>query len=216
MNQNKFFIGLLLFSFVLLCMLFAYIHKYNSKPQEISIEKQFQAKDIKGRNPYAGLLLSNQSFEDFDFTKYDKDKKIYRISGKKITGQNKRFGIFRIAIGKVLEIKDAQVTFYEYDKPVSYLSSSFGEMDLATSELNLSKRPCMITEDKKILICDNIIYSEESNITGNGNCILKAQGEIVKADIIKADIKLNNYQVINKNKTKKPIINIGKIIGIGK
>lgn len=145
--------------------------------------------------------------ENFSFTEYIKThnsvQKKFTIEGKKMGMESKRFGFLQIAPAKIIGIKDAKLTFYENDTPISIVTAkkavSAMPFNVKTS-IALAKRidffgkVALITEDKRSLACDELKWDNEKNcLVASGNCILRYEGKVMRADSIRTDVKLRRF-----------------------
>lgn len=154
------------------------------------------------RDIISGLSVG---ISDFDFTEYTKTdngvQKSFKLCGKKLQTKNPKIGIFRIAIGKIMELEKPRITFYKDNLPVSTASSNTGVINSLNKGITFFGNVGLITEEKRTLACNKLKwYNEQRYLLAEGNCILKSQNEVIKAEIIKTDIELKNFDVVSKNR----------------
>lgn len=206
-----FLIGILIF-------VFSYIAIFNkpSKPQELIKPQELPAQEeITHYKSTAGMFSKgNHHLEDFDFTEYtltdSGEEKSFVISGKKLQTANPKIGIFRIAIGKIVELENPTVTLYKDNLPVSIISSKAGTMNTLNKGIEFYGNAGLITKDKRTLTCDKLKWNnEEKFLLAEGNCILSAEGKAIKAEMIKTDTGLKDFNVVSKN--RKPLNTVTKM-----
>ena len=174
-----------------------------NKPMDLSTQEVKPHKSLQGISGGASLDL-----RDFTFTEYTKTdnggEKSFVVSGKKLQTANPKIGIFRIGIGKVIELEKPEITFYEDNLPISIAGSKTGvvnSLNTLNKGIIFYGNVTLITEDKRTLTCNKLEWNNgRKYLLAEGNCILKAEGETIKADIIKSDIVLNDFIIVAKNR----------------
>jgi hypothetical protein len=162
-------------------------------------------------------LSSEFGFWDINFTKYIKTEGAaqmkFTVSGKSMRPKGKQLGIFHTAMPDALIIREAKLTFYENNRPVSILTA---EEAISTIPLNadpmnsglkgniiFSKNAGLVLENKSALFSDQIEWRPESGeIIARGASRIRTEGEFVAADEIKTDIKLTKFET-KENKDKR-------------
>ena len=165
----------------------------------------------------------NFGVEDFVFTEYKDmsdgtEEKKFTIQGKRLGIESKKLGFFRVALAKAICIKDAEVTFYENNMPVSTLWAEEAVSDIPfdadgisaalTRRIDFSGGIILMTEDKRTLTCDKLRWDKEEDcLFASGNCVLGYEGRRVRADLIKTDPTLRIFDIskdTRKRLTKIP------------
>jgi hypothetical protein len=162
------------------------------------------------------------SLEEFSFTEYADNgaTKKFTIEGKKLSEAGREFGVFKLGPAKVMKLKNIIVTFYEGGMPVSRLYAKKGilepmrdKRDLRkslTSAIDFSGYISVITEEKRTLTCDELRWDNIQNrIFARGNCILRYEGKMARADLMDTDPGLKNFKC---SKDRKKNIRIFKKI----
>lgn len=213
-NTKKVLISILTIPIIVLILVFSYIGIAN-KPGNLPIQEE-----VKPRKSPAGMFSTgNHLIEDFTFTGYTQTdngvQKTFVISGRKLQTANPKIGIFRIAIGKVVELEKPKITFYKNNLPISSASSKTGVMN-SFKGIDFCGNVGLITEDKRTLSCNKLKWNKEGKyLLAEGNCILRAEGKAVKAEMIKTDIELKNFDVVN-NKGRRLLRSITKLFTGGR
>lgn len=169
--------------------------------------------DKPSKGVFSGARLDLEDFSFTEFTQTDKGmEKTFELCGKKLQTKSPKIGIFRIAIGKVVELENPMVKFYKNDLLISIASSKTGAMNFLNKGINFYGNVALITEEKRTLSCDKLKWNnEEKYLLAEGDCILKSDGRTVKAEVIKTDIELNNF---NANSKKSRLLKtVTKILG---
>ncbi|MDD5136587.1 MAG: hypothetical protein PHI59_00940 [Candidatus Omnitrophica bacterium] len=166
---------------------------------------------IPAASKHSGTISSKTAaFEEFDLSEYSEGgacKKL-TIQGKKLGVVAKKLGIFRLAPLKVTEIRDASITFYEKGAVVSritakkaFLNASFGDDNSIASivkEMDLSGTVDVVTGDRRTLVCSSLKWDNSRNrIFASGNCVLRFDNNVVRADQIDSDLKLTDFNSKN-------------------
>lgn len=150
----------------------------------------------------AGIFSNGEhQFERFSFTEYklknNDVEKSYVISGQKFSTARPKIGIFRIAIGKVIELESPEITFYKDNLPVALAKSKTATMNPINNSINFYSNVLLITEDKRTLSCEQLKWdNNEKYLLAKGDCILSVEEKITKAEKIKTDIELKNFNII--------------------
>ena len=193
-------VGIFVIPITVLIFIFVFMHFTNSFPEQKSAFNQESSfEETKHQKRQSSMFRSTYSVEDFSLTAYADNQKSFTIQGKKLCAKNRKVGIFRVALGKVAEINDVQVIFYENNEPVSHLISSDGAMDLLTKDVDFYGNIALITEDKRTLTCDSLKWDNEGEfLLAKGNCILRVEGKTARGSLIKTDVGLRNFDVTSK------------------
>ena len=159
-------------------------------------------------------ISASASFSDFDFTEYTTfAQKKFTVKGKKLSVENKKFGFLIFAPANAVYIKDAEIVFYEGNRPVSsiwakiaVLNKPFDRKNMAAAfveRIEFSDSIGMITEDRRTLTCEKLEYDNaRGRILASGKCKLRYKGESARADIIDSDVKLQDFN-LKKDKGKR-------------
>lgn len=199
-NPKRILISILILPIIVLVIVFFYIGIVN-KPKDLPVHEEAKPR----KSPQGIFSGAELDLEDFTFTKYTKTdngvEKSFVLSGKKLRTKNPKIGIFRIAIGKVVELEKPTITFYKNNLSISTASSKTGSMNLLNKSIDFYGNAGIITEDKRTLTCNKFKWDKEGKyLLAEGNCILKAEGKAIKAEVIKTDIELKDFDVVSKNR----------------
>ncbi|MBL7131353.1 MAG: LPS export ABC transporter periplasmic protein LptC [Candidatus Omnitrophica bacterium] len=194
--------------FVLVAIFFTIgiINKPKKATKKEIIEETPTQQLVKQPKSFSGLFSGvNLDLEDFTFTEYTQTdngiEKNFVLCGKKLQTKNPKIGIFRIAIGKIIELESPMISFYKDNLLVSTITSKTGTMNPLNKALNFYGNVGLITKDKKTLTCSKLKwYKEKKYLLAEGDSILKAEGKTIRAEKIKTDIELKNFNVVSKNR----------------
>ncbi|MFH1073523.1 MAG: LPS export ABC transporter periplasmic protein LptC, partial [Candidatus Firestonebacteria bacterium] len=202
-------IGVFVVPLVVIISVFSYSYFITTYPGKNFTEQKSDIKEVKYPGLNDILFKGIGSVENFDITEYKDGQKSFTLQGKKLEVKNRKFGTMRVAFGKVAEIDNAAIIFYEGNKPASTLVSPKATIDLLKKEITLYDNVNVISKDKRVLTCDNATWHINENfILTEGNCILDTvDGKRVTGDLVKTDINLKDYSVL-KEKAKNPLKNI--------
>jgi len=217
--NNKF---LLMVSFVVpvvvMSSVFFYIYFVSSRVPENFAGQKPEIQKVK-HYAFGDILLKGaQSVEDFDVTEYIGGQKIFTATGKKMRVKSRKAGTMRIAFGKVAEIDNAKVVFYEDNKAVSTLISPKASIDLTDKQMVFYDKAHIMTRDKRLLTSDKVTWNnDEKRILAEGNCVLDTvDGKRITGDSIKTDTDLKDYYVMTRKEPKSSMNDIIKLMGSGK
>lgn len=161
---------------------------------------KFTAVNPAVKNISSDSLLSwtGHVLKDFSFTKFDKDKKLFSLSGARLEIKGSKIGIFRFNPKKVAEIQNAQIIFFKDNKPVSKATASRGIYEPVLGKINLLEGVIFETIDRKRqLTSDSFSFNTANNhILSENTCIMTAGEPIVKAKSIRCDIDIEDITVI--------------------
>ncbi|MFA5142973.1 MAG: hypothetical protein WC522_02230 [Candidatus Omnitrophota bacterium] len=150
------------------------------------------------------------ALEEFDLSEYSAGgayKKL-TIQGKKLGIAAKKLGIFRLAPAKVTEIQDVSITFYEKGAVISqitakkaFLNASVEDenpMASIVKEMDFSGKVDVVTGDRRTLVCSRLKWDNGLNrIFASGNCVLRFDNNVIRADQIDSDLKLRDFNSKN-------------------
>jgi len=203
-------ISVILFPFVVLAVMslcFSLINTPQKTPvkQEVKQPESFEAEALRTVKKYS---QANFKVEDFSFIEYMPSeagaemKKSFELSGRKLETKNPRLGIFRINIGKIVELESPEINFYKDNIAALKAKANAGVMNPINKDISFRGNVFLNTKDKRTLTCDKLRWdNEEKRLLAEGDCILKAGGEVISAEKIKTDIELKDFEVVNKEKS---------------
>lgn len=183
-----------------------------NRPKDLPIQEKLKP-DRPSQGVFSGAKLD---LEDFTFTEYaqtDKGtKKTFELCGKKLQTKSPKIGIFRVAIGKVVELENPRINFYKDDLLISIASSKTGAMNYLNKGIKFYGNVGLITKDTRTLSCNQLEWNNEQKyLLAEGDCVLKSEGRTVKAEAIKTDVELSNF---NANGEKNRLLKtVTKILG---
>jgi len=165
----------------------------------LEIQNAMPQKRIRSNNYKLDVFLKgNPDIKNFDFTQYAKVgnrvERTFTVSGKKAKTANPKFGIFRIAIGKVVEIEEPKLTIYKNDIPISFTSSTYGKIGPLQDGLEFFKNVQVTTNDNRILKCRSLTWkAEDEHFVARGDCILVIDNKVIKSSKIETDAELEDF-----------------------
>lgn len=204
-SRNFLPIYILVIPIIILAVTFALLGVINRPGHSPVPVQEAQKPKAAPQSLFSGTKLD---LEDFSLTEYTQDngsvRKSFTISGKKLQTVNPKLGIFRIAIGKAIELKEPQITFYKNEQPIAGINSKTGSMNPLNKSINFFGDVNLITQDKKALTCEQLKWDNQGNyLLAEGNCVLiSEQAQAVWADQLKTDVELKEYQIVNKDKNQ--------------
>lgn len=201
-NTEKTLISTLIIPTIVLAIVFFYIGIVN-RPKDLPTQEQKEEKPRKSpQGIFSGVELD---LEDFTFTEYTKTdngvQKGFELYGKKLQTKNPKIGIFRVAIGKEMELEKPRITFYKDSLSVSTASSNTGIINPLNKGISFFGNVGLITEEKRTLTCNKLKWNNKQRyLLAEGNCILKAEGRTIESETIKTDVELKDFDVVSKNR----------------
>lgn len=148
-----------------------------------------------GFTPKSLLRKSGYILKDFSFTKFDKDEKVFILSGSRLETKGSKFGIFRFNPKKIAEIQNIQILFFNNNKPASKAIAPFGIFDPVSGKISLLKGARFETIDrKKQLTSDSLSFNcKDRLIISKKACILNISGKITETGSIRCDMDFENF-----------------------
>ena len=168
-----------------------YIVHYNS----ISTLKPLSASNAaQPPSSYNFFRRSGHTLEDFSFTKFNKDDKVYSLSGSRLEIKGAKIGIFRFNPKKIAQIQNAQIIFFKNNKPVSKAISPLGVYEPLSGRVSLLKGVMFETVDRKRrLTSDSLIFNGNDNYILSENArVTNESGQITNAKSFRCDTELKD------------------------
>ena len=138
----------------------------------------------------------------FSFTEYESGDRIFTINAESFYLRNKKvepFG-FRIALGKSAELEGVEVIFYRDDKQISRIWSKSAIMDMMKKDIVFQGKPVLITEDKRTLSAEKIVWDNFQNkLSAEEGCAIAAGGKMRFGDKINTDIELKDFTIAEES-----------------
>ena len=210
--------------FITISLAVAFLYATKLISGQSMLDKTFSGFHGSKSIPYNSVTLKNPSFEDFNFTQYTEGgkQKKFTIEGKKIFTESKDMGILTLKTGaaKIVRINDVRITFYEDNLPVSFISAKKAVLNQISgkddnvgammSKIDLYGNINVMTGGRRTLACNNLSVDNKNNImSAGGNCTIRYEGNIVKADYIDTDVRLKDFSF--RNDTNKRFKSLAKI-----
>jgi len=154
MNKNlKIIIVISILPIITLLGFFAVIGLNNALarvPETACLEESINQDET---NSLASLFLAtDQCIEGLSFTGYQQGsggtEKDFVISAEKLETKSPRFGIFRVNLGKVIELKQPRITLYKDNHPYKYISAKNGILDPVNKKIELDGKEFSIGGEK--------------------------------------------------------------------
>lgn len=144
----------------------------------------------------------NLDMRDFTFTEYTKTKqslqKVVVLCGGKTKTGKLRLGIFGLLTGKVIELKNPEITFSHNNETVSHARSDSGTISMKNQSLPFSGNVTLIAENTsspKKLLCQNLLWDNKRQfILANGDCVLVTDSKPTTISAIKTNTSLSSWE----------------------
>lgn len=166
----------------------------------------FSSRD-KGHIAFPDLQQKEEPLiADFKFTDYVSGKKNFTVNAEKFYLRNKKVNPlgFRIAAGKSVEMEKVGMVFYKDGSPVSRITSKYASMDMKNKNIIFEGHPALITEDKRILAAEKIVWdNNKKSLYAQDRCVLGAGGKRYLADRIDSDVELKNFSIDGKSDKRR-------------
>ncbi|UCB56526.1 MAG: LPS export ABC transporter periplasmic protein LptC [Candidatus Omnitrophota bacterium] len=187
-----------------------------SKSKEVIIRRGLES--IQSSRASSGA--ENLDVGNFSFTEYAKissrAEKSYILSGERLQTKSPKFGIFRINVGKVMEVEKPKISFYKNNLAVSTACARTAVVNSLSKGVELYGNATLTTEDKRVLTCNELKWNnQDKTLLAEGNCIIRTPNEIIEAEEITTDIELKNFNVISKDKRWLKIAQEAFSMGMG-
>ncbi len=134
------------------------------------------------------------------------DKISFGIEAKKAYVRNTKFGFFRIATGKVTEMEDVEISFYDDGSEQVSIKSNYAEMNMLTKNIFFKGDVICTTPSGRTLNAEELSWDRGNRVlrTESGYVYTAENGSVKTGKGIVSDRSLNVIKFgIDRTKTAK-------------